>query len=1147
MAFTQQKFLNSSITNFSASMGWNGQPSNLTIGLVDDPLNNDAFQRIQTGIPTIFQYDTFAYHGIVQKWSHKKGSDGFRYEVILTSPDEILEGVNVITDNYSLSVSTAPNIINAYGYLESFGFGNSRVNETGFEWLKLRDAITAIINGNNPNWGAKIKFKGKSYKINLENLPPVSNSYRVSGKPNITLMDFIRDICDAGGVNFFTTLVGDTITIFTRNFQSNIPESAAAAVSQFLDTLSGYVLLEDGIELNSNTVGSFLVGSKQKREWFQEYSAPLSTSTNPYFPVSIPAGTTLPNGITTKGFIQGHLRAREHSHMQFWGYDINRQMIFPDEYINRWVKYLIPNLDTRSVDVPGVGETYTTSYGEILAVLDSQESWEFFLTEHNDAKKFLKDDGQPGLIDNPYYKLADRLKIIGILSKNIINYIKTLSLEEITNINPDTLAGITQEQTKFARKSGSDIDAENISKLYNFLRSYAEEYYGRKYVVMMPETYAKLDDETLEVTTSEIPIDGGYVDAATIQSFQLGAASGQSLLPIDVGRLMTNDGRIECFARYDDANTYNLDKLSPEDYVISDYVFTGNNNKLHNKSVFIKAAALDKVYYTAYSQTNSGYDIPLNLDDPRAIIELNTRVVQNELSFSGMFASYDKMMDRLFTNTLVEKGDTNPKETINKILDALSADILLLGEANESDLPSGIGLPLESQILTYGPWFKYGAQGKMDFEQDETLSPWNYNGVSGMNMAAWAKVDSTTKSTQYSETGTVELPGTPISGLTLGSPLVANISNSGPYITDLMTNIGEGGVTTTYRFQVFTDRFGKVNQQNMDRFKKVNQTLQQVNRRVQEQAKIPGRNTRYYRDRSGDVSVRKKYRSSHTVLAGEVFGVMPSSNFCVATQPIYNTISQAFTNYDKKAIVSLDALFIPFSTDQNYHSGISGTYSSGMLPHYWAMPSGYTGSGVIGLEQLNPYISGHNIAIISRDTQFTSSGLMTKQFGYPSGDIYRSLAYRAPMVIAGWGYDTNGNPIPGIKVSSSGTVDPSGTTTVFDPDYLQDTSKWAVGPFDIKFDRDRRVWVGGTNIVQGFLDENLLAPSGNITSSGLFGTPIYTSGMVRVFNWAGETLIENSQKKIVYNIDKTLAGISGSYIQMAEIGGRYHPVFIGAE
>lgn len=1139
MSFNQVQWQGASVTNFTANLGFNGQPTSLTIGLVEDNLANDHFVRPQMGVPAIFQYDDFAYHGIVQKWNHDKSSNGFRYEVTLTDTTDILDGAQLILSDYALSTSGVPNILNIFGFLENGGenFGGSKINDTGMPWLICRDAITSVINTNNMDYGGRLKLKNFEYKIDLSELPPISSSYRVSGK-NMTLLDFIRDICEAGNVKWFVELVGSTITVRTRNFQSKIPESAAAAVSQFLDTISGVVIINDGIEFQPTICGKFLTGGKQKREWFQDYAAPLNTPTNPYFPIS----TTSSVG----NFIQGHLRAREHSHMQFWGYDINRNMIFPDEYINKWVKYLIPGLDVRHIDVPGLGETYTTSYGEIFAVLDSQESWEFFLTEHNSEPKFIKDDGIPGLIDNVYYGLADRLKIIGILSKAVTDYLKTLSIEQIENINLDDLAGLTEQQTTYARKSQAEIDAENISKLYNFLRNYAEEYYGRKYVVKMPETHAKLDDETLEVTTSEIPIDGGYVDGGVIQDLQLGAASGNSWLPVDISRLLTEDGRIECFVRYDSANVYNLDHLDPNDYIISDYVFTGTNNKLDGKSIFVKARALDKVYYTGYDQTVSGYDIPLNLDDPRAIIELSTRVRYNERSLSGlMMNEYRRMMSHLFTPVLKEKDptltDDEAAEKTNKIMDKIGSDILLLGESTESDLPSGIGLPLESQILTYGPWFRYGAQGKMDFEQDETLVPWNYNGISGMNMSAWAKIDNSVSSTQYLEMGTVELPGTPISGLTIGSPLVANISNSGPYITDLVTNIDEGGVTTTYRFQVFTDRFGKVNQQNIDRFQKLNRTIQQVNRRIQEQTKIPGRSDVYYKKRSNDPVGRVKSRSSHSILAGEVLGIQPSSTIRVVSEPIYNAITQLADNYTNKAMVSMDSLFVPFSTNKNYNVGISGAFRSGMLPHYSSMPSGYTGSGVIGLEQLNPYISGHNIAIITRDEEFTASGIVTRQHGYPSGDIYRALAYRTPMILAGWGYDTNGNPIPGIKVSSSGTVDPSGATTVFDPDYLQDTSKWKVGPFEARWDNNRRVWTGGSPLNEGYLDDDLSAPSGNYTNLP------HTSGYAKQYSVGSSGLIYSGSRALITNRDISLAAFSGTYLIWVNINGENRPVYIGAE
>lgn len=1137
MAFTQQTFLGASITNFTANIGWDGSNSNLMVGLVEDPLNNDKFVRVDTGTPAVFQYDTFSFQGIVQKWSKRRSSDGFRYEVNLVSPDELLDGTQLILSDYTLSTSGVPNIIGVFPYLESGGeaFGNSNVNETGIPWITCKNAIVDIINKDNLIYGGRIQYKGKKYKINLDGLPPVSPSYRVSGKPNITLLNFVQDIAEAGHCKFFTQLIGDTIYVITRNFDSKIPESAAKAVSQFLDTVSGYILLEDGIEFKNDTVGKFLVGGKQKREWFLEFS---------------PSGGWLPTDLfydsNNDGELDslgsgGFLDSKNLNIAQFWGYDINRKMIFPNEYINKWVQYLIPDLDVRHIDIPGLKDTYTTSYGELLAALDSRESWEFFLVENGASPYFIDDTGaDKNTVLNPYYTLATRLKIIGNLCSNLKNLFKNKTKEELENINPVDFAGITLSNSKYADKTEEEVAEENGGKLYNFLRNYAEEYYGRKFVVTLPETKVKLDSDTLVVTTSEIPTDGGYLNDNDIKYLQ---NTDPKTLPIDITRLSLDDGRIECFVRYDSAGSYNLDQMSPEDYIISDYVFTGNNNKVDGKSIFIKARALDKVVFTAYSPTDSGYDIPLNIDDPRAIIELSTRLRQKDLNFvsaSGALGPYFKQLEHILLPILVEKEVDNPQAILQKTFSSIGADILYLGEVTPSDIPSGVGLPLESQILTYGPWFNYGAQGRMDFEQDETLVPWNYNSISGMNMVGQAKVDTAVSKVQYVEMGTIELDGTPISGLTLGGSLVPNMFNQGPYITDIVTNIGEGGITTTYRFQIFTDRFGRVAQQNQDRFKQIEKRIQQVRRRIQEESKIPGKNDIYYKMRQLDRGVRTQSRSSHHVMCGEVIGISPSSNFAIVTQPTYNTIGQLHNNYHNKAVASLDSLFIPFSTDTNY----SGNFPSGMLPHF-EMPA-VSGSGLITANNLNPYISGHNIGIITRDNEFTASGIITRQFGYASGNIYRALAYRNPMIIGGWGYDTNGDPVPYITVNSSGIADPSGTKKIFDPNYLQDTSKWKVGPLDLRWENDRKVWIGGANLLQGFMDEKLLAPSGYITSSGFFGKPIYTSGYVRLFNWSGDTLIEGA-KKLVYNVDKTLAIDSGTYVQLAEVGGRLMPIWVAAE
>lgn len=63
----------------------------------------------------------------------------------------------------------------------------------------------------------------------------------------------------------------------------------------------------------------------------------------------------------------------------------------------------------------------------------------------------------------------------------------------------------------------------------------------------------------------------------------------------------------------------------------------------------------------------------------------------------------------------------------------------------------------------------------------------------------------------------------------------------------------------------------------------------------------------------------------------------------------------------------------------------------------------------------------------------------------------RAIAIRTPSVWTGWGWTTEGNPVP------ADTGDP----TKFAPDAFRNVSNFKTGPLDIRWDVDRKVWTGG--------------------------------------------------------------------------------------
>lgn len=121
---------------------------------------------------------------------------------------------------------------------------------------------------------------------------------------------------------------------------------------------------------------------------------------------------------------------------------------------------------------------------------------------------------------------------------------------------------------------------------------------------------------------------------------------------------------------------------------------------------------------------------------------------------------------------------------------------------------------------------------------------------------------------------------------------------------------------------------------------------------------------------------------------------------------------------------------------------------------------------------------GHNIGLVGRELEIPESGLINH--AYPKNDEqkysddYRFLGLRGPLILHSWGYDTEGKPIPnyidnehlaasGVFLTSiSGETEgsqASGLTEHFMPNWLQKPSTWPVGPVDLRFDRERGVWV----------------------------------------------------------------------------------------
>lgn len=263
--FVQTLFMGASITKFSANVGWNASPSELTVELVEDPNRSsklyyngfgnacihsgpDRFNPPKLGSPAFFKYGSFEFMGILQNWLERSSTAGTVYTVKLTSPHDVLDGTHVILDAYSGPIYNIPNIINVFGYLESngtllsptktltvntdiqtiigyepaTGFGGAQKNSVGIPWLNIRDALCKIINNmtfadiqtsswnlsarTDTKYGNCLKLRDHTYIFDVTTLPTLDNTFRFN-EENLTLLDLISKVCEYCGADFFVELI----------------------------------------------------------------------------------------------------------------------------------------------------------------------------------------------------------------------------------------------------------------------------------------------------------------------------------------------------------------------------------------------------------------------------------------------------------------------------------------------------------------------------------------------------------------------------------------------------------------------------------------------------------------------------------------------------------------------------------------------------------------------------------------------------------------------------------------------------------------------------------------------------------------------------------------------------------------------------
>lgn len=569
--------------------------------------------------------------------------------------------------------------------------------------------------------------------------------------------------------------------------------------------------------------------------------------------------------------------------------------------------------------------------------------------------------------------------------------------------------------------AAADAKVARSLRLYNWLRALGESYYGRQFAVRLPFVLTKTDPETLKVTHTLEPADSGYLPAGA-------AALGLSALSQDV--LQDADERVVPFAHWASTAGADLTRVNWADAAVE-------NNK-----AWARAQVGPKVVFTGG---------PLSV--PCVILTLGSVLYDAAADVHG-----DKD-DRVFRADLLGPAAHEAFGTVGTT-----------GIHPAARYPTSVGVPLRSTTEAYGPWFVAGAPGKVRFEADPSLTPWEYGGYQLMDAAANARVLSALSAAQVQESGAVALPGLPTH-----SP-GDTLATGGPTLTNVDVQYGVGGVVTTYRFQAHTPRFGVFSRQNADRLRRLALTAvefrQKLRRALVRQGKNAETAAEAFRGAAANAPLWAKKQSPHTVLLAEALAAGPATRVGVSTETYEAALvlsRPTEAGAANRAVMSWTGLLRPFTT----RTGANPT----RLPQYTAPTA--TGGGLTAAD-LDPFgAADHDVEVLTSRDDY--QGMHAWRRGSDPAAT-RAVALRGPLVVAGWGRGTDGNAYP------------DGGSGSYPEGHLRRSDTWKVGPVDLLWDPKRAVWTshdcvdgwtaaaipaGGTGAVKVGNDPDWLLPVTN--------------------------------------------------------------------
>lgn len=753
------------IESLSSNAGYGADGGSCQISLVfknDGPLRpydlDENFPELGTAVGV--KWGQFEFGGILQRFTHKRSLDGYKYDVIIESPGKWLDGVQIITDGFQgttfppiahrhpqeniflpinkfepsqnnyIFTNNINNVWNPFAVLENYqyvdsngrrgNFGASDVNSAGFPAKSLLTLIEEISRGEHA-FGGKAVFGESEYEVDLSELIPiVPEFFRVKG-PYQSLNSIIQECCEVSMHDYI---------VFVK------PKSGIISNGVIENPVIKIKVIDKRQPPNPNTIKIIVNQYEQQQKL-----------------VSADFGKEFSDTVTQKLIIGGpatrHVMSSPYNFYPIWGKTsgIRPQYIIGSRTVANGGMDMFASLQVSL----NSGAIYNATVLEVRCAMSSFETWILYkaLTGDSLLAKFSK-------------IRIDDYAINGLINRSITS-------EQLFNTDKEA------KQVYGPYYQGSN-PYEEIQKIYNAVKSVGDNFYGKKFFVPLPFEPGGIDNNIKFVNE----------DQQYITSWKVADTAWVDNKPFNDVSFYDSDGRLKAVSSWVIGNQF-------------DYSGLGNEYAFGMGGI---ASVVDVGNKDIYWQTLGSVALPYCIVEVKDVFNFD-QYTTDKLGAAHLLK-------------LLRNIDIDPSLLIGFGSDDGASGYAI---APAKQAPMFISVPQESNRYTWGPWWKYSSKkGKAEVESDTSLTPETFGSSAVLNSVAYDYAFVSEANVSGNESGYVEVAEIPEYNL------AERFAVSGPYVSNIDINYSIDGVKTTYKFNTWTPQFGKLAKYNADRISRINKS-----------------------------------------------------------------------------------------------------------------------------------------------------------------------------------------------------------------------------------------------------------------------------------------------------------------------------------